>query len=163
MYNIALNISNKNVLIFGAGRIAERKIKTIIDENCKITVISVNATEYIKALATNGKIRLMLRNGSINDVSKKYFIIFAATSNKELNNEICKTADSMNILCDNVSNHNTSNFISPASMKISGISISINTGGVNPSLAKILKEELYNDIMDGKNEFVKHIKYLLDN
>jgi len=163
MYNVGLNLSGKDVLVVGAGSVAERKIKSIIEEGCKIKVISTDATEYIKDLAEKKRITLIYQKADAGIVSKKYFIIFATTSDPELNREICNRAISMNILCNDVSDHNISNFISLAVIKFGYIDISIGTGGMNPRLSKTLKNELYDDIINGGTKFVTHIKYLLDN
>ncbi len=160
MYNISLNLSYKNVLFVGGGKVAERKIKSIIDENCKITVIAPQINGFISDLVEKSRITVIKRKFELDDVSKKFFIVFAATNDIQLNRLIYEKFNEINVLCNNVSDGNYTNFISSATAKFNNIIISINTVNKDPLLSKKIKNMLTNDIENNTYNFENCIKYL---
>ncbi len=160
MYNISLNLSYKNVLFIGGGKVAERKIKSIIDENCKITVIAPQTNDYISNLVEKSRVTVIKREFEPNDVSKKYFMVFAATDDVELNRLIYEKFNDINVLCNNVSDGEYTNFISSATAKFKNIVISINTVNKDPLLSKEIKNMLISDIENNTHNFENRIKCL---
>ncbi len=159
----SINIKNKKILFIGSGKIAERKIKNIINYEPLIYVIGIEATDYIINLNKNNKIIYYQKEFNDNDINNNYFIVFASTDNKELNKKISILCNNKNILCDNVSDHNYSDIITPANMKIDSINISISTDGKNPELTKELKNLLLNDMINDNCNFEKRIKEIYYN
>ncbi|EQB73896.1 MAG: hypothetical protein AMDU4_FER2C00038G0010 [Ferroplasma sp. Type II] len=49
-----IKISGKRILFVGGGNIAERKIKKLIEESPKISVISPEVTDFIKIMGKEG-------------------------------------------------------------------------------------------------------------
>ena len=48
MYPVMMNIQNKPVVVIGGGKVAARKIKTLLSEGAKVTVISPKLNEEIQ-------------------------------------------------------------------------------------------------------------------
>ena len=155
---LSINIKNKKILFIGSGKIAERKIKNVITYEPSICVIGIKATDYILNLNKNNMISYYKKEFNDDDIENDYFMVFAATSNRELNKNISILCKNKNILCDNVSDHNYSDVITPVNIKIDCIDISINTNGENPELTKELKNLLLNDIINNNCNFEKKIK-----
>ena len=44
-FPVSIDLNNKNILVIGAGKIALRKVKTLLDYNCNITVITKEISE----------------------------------------------------------------------------------------------------------------------
>ena len=47
-FPVSIDLNNKNILVIGAGKIALRKVKTLLDYNCDITVITKEISEEYK-------------------------------------------------------------------------------------------------------------------
>ena len=56
---INLNLEGKKIIIVGGGNEAEKRIKSIINEKCEISVISDYINEQIKNWVKIKKIKLM--------------------------------------------------------------------------------------------------------
>ena len=156
IFNITLE--NKQILIVGGGRIAERKIRTFLDENALIHVISPETTDFIKKLSIEGRIELTSKKIEASDISNRYFMVLLATCNQKTNDmvsDICKTS---NILHDNSGNHRNSDIMMTANVDIGDVKIAISTGGVSPGAAKILKNLLIHDLESSSYNFEDTIK-----
>ena len=44
-FPVSIDLNNKNILVIGAGKIALRKVKTLMSYNCNITVITKDILE----------------------------------------------------------------------------------------------------------------------
>ena len=44
-FPVSIDLNNKNVLVIGAGKIALRKIETLLNYNCNITIITKEVLE----------------------------------------------------------------------------------------------------------------------
>ncbi|MGI6089663.1 MAG: precorrin-2 dehydrogenase/sirohydrochlorin ferrochelatase family protein, partial [Bilifractor porci] len=59
-----VDLSEKQVVVIGAGSIASRRVRTLLSFADHITVVSPEATEEIAGLAAEGKIRWIKENYS---------------------------------------------------------------------------------------------------
>ncbi len=154
----SINIKNKKILFIGSGKLAEHKIKNVINHEPSIHVIGIEATDYILNLNKSNMISYYKKEFNEDDIKNDYFMVFAATNNRELNKNISILCKNKNILCDNVSDHNYSDVITPVNIKIDYIDISINTNGENPGLTKELKDLLLDDMVNNNCNFEEKIK-----
>ena len=94
MLPVGLNLKNKNVLIVGAGKVALRKAKLFLKEEASVTVVSKEFVEEFKDFNIT----------CIHDVYQpKYldgmFMVYVATNDKGLNQEIVNECDKRQLLC----------------------------------------------------------------
>lgn len=154
MYAAMLSLKGSKVTIIGGGKVAYRKARLLVEEECEIQVI---APKFIEAFKDLGPL--------VNRVYKNYeegdcagsILVFAATDDRSLNEAVglyCKRA---NILCNVVDNRALSSFSTPAQFKKGDLTIAISTGGNSPSLAAKIKEDLANRYGD---EYEDHIRLL---
>ncbi|WP_337860080.1 bifunctional precorrin-2 dehydrogenase/sirohydrochlorin ferrochelatase [Ferroplasma sp.] len=158
MFNIKLN--GKKILFAGGGRIAERKIKKLLSEGANITVISPEVTDYISDLGKAGKINIIKREITGNDIQNAYFMVLCTTNNPEVNKEISYICKKNNILHDDTGNHINSDIMMVSSKKINGITLSISTCGNNPAISKKLIDFLDNDLISNSMDFENYIKII---
>ena len=59
-FPVSIDLNNKNILVIGAGKIALRKVKTLLDYNCNITVITkeISEEEFLE-LEKENKIKIL--------------------------------------------------------------------------------------------------------
>ena len=97
-FPLFVDMSGRKALIAGGGKIAERRIKVLLDFGADITVISPEVTEYIERAASLGTIRLFkrkYRGGDVADLTP--FLVIAATDKREVNRDIMTEAQNLNI------------------------------------------------------------------
>lgn len=137
-----INWENQKITVIGGGKIATRKITSLLDTGAKIRIISPSLTDRLVELVHAGSIAWT------KDIYKPVhcqdtFFLIAATDNKELNRNILQDAKVFHIpLSLNISAHEKGNTIMPAILKHEGFQLAISSNGENPSAAKQFKEKL---------------------
>lgn len=79
-------------------------------------------------------------NGHLGDGDlSRYWLIIAATSDRELNAAVARAAESANRFCNVVDDPELGNFIMPAIVDRAPVTVAVSTGGTSPVLARWLK------------------------
>jgi precorrin-2 dehydrogenase/sirohydrochlorin ferrochelatase len=85
VYPIFLNVKNKLCVVVGGGKVAERKIKKLIQEKAEIIVISKSTTQRIKNLEQKGKIKKIVNSEfTKNMIPEGTFLVFECTGDKDV-------------------------------------------------------------------------------
>lgn len=153
-----IKIKGKKLLFVGGGKIAEFKIKKLIKESPDISVIAPEITDYIQSLGSNRSINIIKREFEIDDITDEYFMVISSTDDPLINKEVSIACEKLGILHDNASNHADSDIMMVASALIGNLTISISTDGNDPSIAKMLKNELEEDCVSGNYDFENDVK-----
>lgn len=140
-FPIAVDLKDKNVLIIGGGRIAYRKIKTLLKFNAKIKVVSSDLNIKLKQLVILKKIKWIKRKFNSADI-KNVDIVIAATSDTGVNQRVSKLAKQYGALINVVDNSGLSDFISLALFKKAKAVICVYSNAQDPALSKDLKNFL---------------------
>ncbi len=101
MLSVILNIKNRKCVVFGAGRVAERRIKKLIRAGAEVTVISEHFTLGIKNIKSVKIVKKKVEPSDLKNYIEKYNIILALTTSEELNDAIEREAKRQNniIIC----------------------------------------------------------------
>ena len=140
-YPVNLDIQNKGCLVVGGGRIGERKVRTLVGCGAKVTVIAPEATEQLKALASDGLIHLERRAYQPSDQDGK-FLVIGATDDEEINQQINLDAAKQGTLCNIVDRPEACTFVLPAIVQQGDLLIAISTSNKSPALAKRIRQTL---------------------
>lgn len=157
-YPIMLDIEKKHCTVVGGGKVAERKILTLLEYRAAVTVISPEITEKIKELETRGEINYIKRGYRVGDLAGS-FLVYVATDNLEVSRGCHQEALSEGVLINVVDVAELCDFIVPAVVKRGDLTISVSTNGNSPMLAKKLREEL--EEQHG-SEYIEYITALGD-
>lgn len=144
MLPIMLDIKDRNILVVGGGKIATRKIKSLLLECANVTVMSSEITEEISKLNFEYKnhLKLIKENYSKAAITDDYMLVIAATNNREVNEEIWNICRNKNILCSVVDNKELSDLTFVSFVRRGDLTIGISTNGKSPSLAVKIKKEI---------------------
>lgn len=140
-FPLHVNLANRWAVVIGAGSIAERRARNLIDNGAKVRVIAPEYTAAFEAWVNTGEIELWRKEYSQGDL-KEAFLVVAATDSRYINAQITHDAQSQGILVNNVSDAETGDFIVPTTVRRGELCISIATGGNNPALSMRLAGEL---------------------
>lgn len=140
---VDLNLAGKNVIVIGGGVEGVRKVKGLLGQNCKITVISERLNSYLEDLAQQKKIEIVkmkIKNANILDNYQDIFLVLAATDNKELNRKIVEKGRSMMSFVYAADDPPVSDFSYASIINIEGImQVAISTFGKSPIMARRLR------------------------
>ena len=140
-YPVSLDIKNRKCLVVGGGSVGTRKVKTLLECGAKVTVVSPVVSVKLLELAGNGSIFLKKRPYRETDLDEM-FLVIGTTDDEELNRQISKDAEKLNMLCNIADRPEVCNFILPSIVNRGDLTISISTSGKSPALAKRLRIEL---------------------
>jgi precorrin-2 dehydrogenase/sirohydrochlorin ferrochelatase len=153
-YPINLNIQNRNCLVVGGGGVGTRKVIALLNCGARVTVVSPDPTSRLKKLAAEGSIQLKNRSYRSDDVNKM-FLVIGATDDENLNRQISKDAERVNILCNIADRPEVCNFILPAIVRRGDLAITISTSGKSPALAKRLRLNLETQFGEEYADFLR--------
>lgn len=150
-----LQLNGRKVVVVGGGKVAERKVVSLLDTGAKVFVVSPEATEKLKQLALDGKMVWAQRSISADDLSDA-FLIFAATNDKEVN-QLVRSATGDHQLVTIADNPEESDFHVPAHLKRGRLSIAVSTGGASPMLASKIREQLEQQFDETYKEYLEFL------
>jgi precorrin-2 dehydrogenase / sirohydrochlorin ferrochelatase len=137
---VDLNVDGKYVIVIGGGTEGVRKVRGLLGQNCKITVISNRFNRYLLNLDKGGKIQLVkakLKDAKILDDYKNPFLILAATNDKSLNRKLVDKGRQMGSFVYAADDPPYSDFSYASIINIEGImQIAISTSGKSPIMAR---------------------------
>jgi precorrin-2 dehydrogenase/sirohydrochlorin ferrochelatase len=150
---VDLNLQGKTVIVIGGGNEAQKRINSLLKQDCEIIVISDSVSSQISKLANTKKIKL--KKQKIYDtkfISKfKPNMIITTTNNKNLNQKIINSAKRSKIIVYSSDNPDDSDFSNPAIIDFENmIQIAIFTGGRSPAMSKkirIQSEKIFKKII----------------
>lgn len=137
-----IDISNKKVLIVGAGNIGARRALKLIDFTDNIYIISPSINNELKEAVEKGEISWRKKTYEIKDL-EGMDIVIAATDDKLLNSTISKEARRYGKTVNNASDRNDCDFQFPGIINYEDICISFNGSGRNHSKTRMLREKIF--------------------
>jgi precorrin-2 dehydrogenase/sirohydrochlorin ferrochelatase len=156
-YPVYLNLEGKKVVVIGGGRVAERKVFSLLKAGASVTVVSPEITT---------KLMKAKRGKSIRHVSSPYqkknlagaFLVIAATDNPAINSRVAHDTTGLVNVVDVPSE---CNFIAPSVIKRGQLMIAISTSGSSPALSRSLRKEiemLYGPEFSSYLNFIKRVR-----
>jgi len=137
---VDLNLKGKHAVVIGGGTEGVRKVKGLLGQDCKITVISNRVNRFLTEQAGLGKIELVkarLRDASILDNYPDAFLVLAATDDKELNRRLVEKGREMRAFVYAADDPPISDFSYASIVNIEGImQVAISTSGKSPIMAR---------------------------
>ena len=89
-YPIFIKLDGKTALVVGGGRVAQRKIETLLEYGASVHIISKKLTDKLKQLVEAGDIRHMGEKFE-NKHLDRVFLVIAATDDEKLNHDLFTT------------------------------------------------------------------------
>lgn len=141
-FPVSIDLNNKNILVIGAGKIALRKVETLMSYNCNIIVITKDILEEkFLELEKNNKIKILKNQEFEEKFLKKIFLVIAATDNEVLNKNISQLCINKNILVNNITSKDDMNVRFASIYEKDDIQIAISANG-NPKKAIEIKNKI---------------------
>ena len=138
----------------GGGQVGARKVKTLLECQADVTVVSPMVTDELQALSGDGKIKLEKRGYRKVDIDGM-FLVIGTTDDEAMNRQIYADAHKQNKLCNIADRPESCNFILPSIVNRGDLVIAISTSGKSPAFAKQLRKDLESQFGDEYGAFLE--------
>lgn len=140
-YPLFVSLAGRRAVVVGGGKVAERKVSTLLEHGADVTVVSPEVTETIARLADEGRVRVERRRYEHGDLAGA-FVTFCATDDRAVNEAVFEEASSLNQLVNVVDVPDLCNVIVPSVVRRGPLQIAVSTGGASPTTAREVRRGL---------------------
>jgi precorrin-2 dehydrogenase/sirohydrochlorin ferrochelatase len=158
-YPIFLELGGRRAVVIGGGAVAARKAQALLAAGARLVVVSKTIDDALTALCQGTNAEL-IKSGYSKDYITEAVLVIAATSDEQLNKQIYKDCQELEILCNVVDAPQLSDFITPAVVKRGDLHITIGTEGHCPAYAGHLRKKLEQAFTDKHGEFLAELENL---
>ena len=141
LFPMFVKLAGRRCLVVGGGPVAEGKVEGLLASEATVVVIAPEVTEKIAAWARKQRLTRHAREFQPSDLDGS-FLVIATTGVDAVNKSVFGEADARGILCNAVDEPERCHFYYPAVVRRGPLQIAISTGGLSPSLASRLRQEL---------------------
>lgn len=179
-----VDLTDKTCLVVGGGKVAYRKVKTLLDFDAKVTVVAEsvcprlaglagarNVTSENKMLTACGqdaekadaleqKITICVRPFQKEDCDGRLLVV-AATDDKELNHNIAEYCKAAGIMVNAVDQKDDCSFIFSSYVREQNLVAAFSSGGKSPVLTQYLKKketDILTSFLGTLNEYMGDIR-----
>jgi siroheme synthase-like protein len=151
-----VDISNKKIIVYGAGRIASRRVETLLAFAPLLTVVAPGADAFILRSAKEGRLTYEQKAYEQGNIPEDTFMVLAAADDSEVNEAIYEECRRKKILVNVCSNREHCDFQFPGVAVKDDLVIGINAGGQNHRLAREWTEKIRKEVEeDGYDDQTK--------
>jgi len=136
-YPVFLDLKDRPVLVVGAGKVALRKTRGLLEAGARVTVVSPEWQPDFQAMP----VRLIRRGFRASDLAGNV-LVFAATDDRQVNHRIGIAAKGKGVFVNVADSAEECGFVVPARVERGELHIAISTGGTNPRVATDLRRKL---------------------
>jgi len=140
-FPLFIDLRDKKITVIGAGKIAQRRIATLLRYGAEIKVIAPEQTEKIRELADEGKLILKERNYQGGDLRGSVLAVSASDS-RGVNHRVYEEAKELSIPVSIADEKDECSFYFPAVMQKGNISIGLVSDGSDHSKTARTAKEL---------------------
>lgn len=124
-------------MVVGAGKVALRKVKGLLEAGARITVVAPECEPEFETLG----VRIVLRRFRASDLAG-CVLVFAATDDRLTNHRIGIAAKGKGLFANIADSAEECGFIVPARVQRGGVQVAVSTGGESPRLSAELRKKI---------------------
>jgi precorrin-2 dehydrogenase/sirohydrochlorin ferrochelatase len=158
-YPIFLELSGRRAIVIGAGAVAARKTKSLLDAGARLMIVADKIDDILTNLCQGTNAEL-IKSKYAKDYLTGAVLVIAATGDRQLNRQIYKDCQELEILCNVVDEPQLADFFVPAVVKRGDLQIAICTEGHSPAYAGHIRKKLEQTFTDKHGEFLAELKTL---
>ncbi len=136
-----LNLEGRLVLVVGGGRVARRKIGTLLEAGALVRLVSPRVDPELADLARKGLVEWLSRDYDSIDLEGCWLVI-AATDDRAVNRRVGEEAGRAGVWANVADRPEAGGFTVPAHFRQGELVIAVSTGGASPLLAAEIKDDL---------------------
>ena len=141
LYPLFLKLHDRWTLVVGAGAVAERKIKTLLQAGARVRVVAPQATPAIRLLAEEGEVDWRERTFEEADLDEAWLVV-AATSDADAQRQVAVAAEPRRTFVVAVDDPGHASAYAGAIVERAPFTVAISSSGATPALTRLLREIL---------------------
>lgn len=141
MYPVTLNIAGRLCLVVGGGKVALRKVNTLLEAGAKVRLVSPVLEEGFQELVESHAIELRKRIYESGD-AQGAFCVFATTGDARTQDLVGRDAKQYGALLNSASDPDGCDFQVPAQVKRGDFLLTVSTGGASPAFSRVVRQKL---------------------
>ncbi len=146
-YPVSLDVTNRPCLVVGAGAVAARKARALVECGAIVTVVAPSLGKDMEALEPflHAVERRPYRPGD----ASAFRLVVTATARPDADGAVYADAEAAGIWVNSADDPAHCSFILPAVHRDGAVTVSVSTGGLSPALASWLRDRIA-DQWDGE-------------
>jgi precorrin-2 dehydrogenase/sirohydrochlorin ferrochelatase len=134
---ISLRVKGLPCLVVGGGRVAARKVASLLECGAEVTVIAPEICAEIDQLSSR-QIRRAYREGD----AERYRLVITATGRPDVDRAVFRDGEATGVLVNAADDPDACRFYLPSLFRRGPVTIAVSTAGTSPFLAKWLGRRL---------------------
>jgi precorrin-2 dehydrogenase/sirohydrochlorin ferrochelatase len=144
-YPANLLVTGRRCVVVGAGRIAARKIESLLDAGAEVHVIAPSVGPEVRGWAEAGRVHLAERPFTASDVDDSWLVI-TATDDPGVNRAVFEAGEARRIFVNSADDPANCSFTLMSVVRRGDIVVTIGTNGRSPALATYLKDHVRDEM-----------------
>ena len=140
-YPVMLDLAGRPCLVVGGGPVAERKMDGLLAADARVTVVSPSLTPALLSLAAEARLHWRPREYAAGDAAG-FALVMVATSDASVSEAISAECRARGVWINCADDPGRCDFILPAVFRRGALTVAVSTGGVSPTMARLVREEL---------------------
>ena len=140
-YPVMLDLAGRPCLVVGGGPVAERKIDGLLAADARVTVVSPSLTPALLTLAAEARLHWRPREYLAGD-AVGFALVMVAASDASVSEAIAAECRTRGVWINCADDPARCDFILPAVFRRGALTVAVSTGGVSPTMARLVREEL---------------------
>lgn len=135
---ISISLKDRKVLVVGGGAVAQRKIETLFDYECDVTLVAPKLADKVEYYGERGLVKIEKREYREGEAAE-YGLVISASDDEKVNRQVYDDAKKAGIPINVVDNPALCDVIFPAVVKRDCLTVSVSSDGRAPFLSSHLK------------------------
>jgi len=156
-YPIFLELGGRRVVLVGGGAVAVRKAGPLLEAGARLVVVAHKPSDALTDLCARRELELIRDKYSKQYIAQAVLVI-AATDDREVNRQVYRDCQELEILCNVVDEPELCDFFVPAVVKRGDLQIAIGTEGDCPAYAGHLRQKLEATFTEPHGQFLAELE-----
>ncbi len=158
-YPIFLELGERRSVVIGGGSVAARKAQALLNAGTRLVVVAERIDNMMTVIC-QGKNAELIKSRYSKEYLTGAVLVIAATNNNQLNKQIYKDCQELEILCNVVDVPELCDFYVPAVVKRGDLQIAIGTEGRCPAYAGHIRKKLEKIFTEKHGQFLAELAEL---
>jgi len=140
-YPVSLDLGGRPCVVVGGGRVAERRVMTLLEAGAVVTLVSPTLTPALAALAGAGQVRHVARAYECGDLAGAALAL-TAVDDPSITATVAREARARGVWLNAADDPAHCDFILPGLVRRGVLTVAVGSGGASPALTRALREHL---------------------